>query len=374
MDDFSTVSLSESKNEWCSRLLNIMSPCIMQGLKSIFDEAWILCKNNKEEDKYLMTFQNFLSRVPKWNQTIIDTEKNRIAETSSCTYLEELITCVHIIQLKALSCVRVGQKQKKIDIDVPSTSTFVHKVYIHLARKIYMNIYLFEKNIPPLQTQKNNREIEIIVKECILNSVRDSVPIETILRAYMDETEEQDVEVKEVEEELEPKLVPDTSVADTNAADTNAADTNAADTNAADTNAADTSVADTDTISIDTNNALSDVSSDKPEHAQTSNFGINSSDTEVVSTTKISFSDNDTSIDTSGITSVINAPKDEDSLENLESQRNNNDGNDDDDDDDDEQRLVIGDKVNLDITDINDLNKSSSVALSSPVLDFEVLT
>jgi len=371
MDDFSTVSLSESKNEWCSRLLNIMSPCIMQGLKSIFDEAWSLCKNNKEEDKYLMTFQNFLSRVPKWNQTIIDTEKDRIAETSSCTYLEELITCVHVIQLKALSCVRVGQKQKKIDIDVPSTSTFVHKVYIHLARKIYMNIYLFEKNIPPLQTQKNNREIEMIVKECILNSVRDSVPIETILRAYMDETEEQDVEVKEVEEDLEPKSVPDTSVADTSVADTNAADTNAADTNAADTNAADN-----DTISIDTNNALSDVSSDKPEHAQTSNFGINSSDTEVVSTTKISFSDNDTSIDTSGITSVINAPKDDDTLEKLESERINNDANDnhDNDDNDDEQRLVIGDKVNLDITDINDLNKSTSVALSSPVLDFEVLS
>ena len=365
MDDFSTVSLSESKNEWCSRLLNIMSPCIMQGLKSIFDEAWSLCKNNKEEDKYLMTFQNFLSRVPKWNQTIIDTEKDRIAETSSCTYLEELITCVHVIQLKALSCVRVGQKQKKIDIDVPSTSTFVHKVYIHLARKIYMNIYLFEKNIPPLQTQKNNREIEMIVKECILNSVRDSVPIETILRAYMDETEEQDVEVKEVEEDLEPKSVPDTSVAST---ENNSTPVNTDKDTTTDT--------DKDSISIDTANSSSVVSSETPEHKQTSNFGINLTEPETVSTSKISFSDNDTSIDTSGITSVINAPKDDDTLEKLESERINNDANDnhDNDDNDDEQRLVIGDKVNLDITDINDLNKSTSVALSSPVLDFEVLS
>ena len=177
MDDFSVSSLSESKNEWCARLLNTLTPSIFQGLKSIFDEAYKLCQDNREIDKYLMTFQNFLTRVPKWNQTIVDTEKNRIIETSGCTYLEELITAVHIIQLKSLTCVRVGSKQKKIDIDVPSVSDFVHKIYIHVARKIYTNIYLFEKGIQPLQIQKNTREVEIMIKECILNTIRDSVPV-----------------------------------------------------------------------------------------------------------------------------------------------------------------------------------------------------
>ena len=197
MDDFSVNSLTESKNEWCARLLTILTPSVIQGLKSIFDEALKLCQDNKENDKYLMTFQNFLTRVPKWNQTIIDTEQKRIAETSGCTYLEELITCVHVIQLKALTCVRVGSKQKKIDINVPSTNDFIHKIYIHVARKLYTNIYLYEKNIQPLQTQKNNREMEMIIKECILSTIRDSIPVESILRAYMDETDEQDVEVTE---------------------------------------------------------------------------------------------------------------------------------------------------------------------------------
>ena len=45
MDDFSVTSLSESKNEWCARLLNILTPTITQGLKSIFDEAWKLCND-----------------------------------------------------------------------------------------------------------------------------------------------------------------------------------------------------------------------------------------------------------------------------------------------------------------------------------------
>ena len=197
MDDYSISSLSESKNEWCARLVNTLTPAVIVGLKSIFEEAWTVCLDNDEEDKYLMTFQTFLSRIPKWNAQIIEDERKRIEEESACGYLEELITCVHIIQLKALTCVRVGQKQKKVDIDVPNADQFIHRVYTNVARKLYTNIYLFEKNITPLEIQKHNRELEIIIKECTLNAVRDTMPVEKILRAYMDETEEQDVDIKE---------------------------------------------------------------------------------------------------------------------------------------------------------------------------------
>jgi hypothetical protein len=201
MDDFNINVLNESKNEWCGRLLNILTPLIIEGLKSIFSESTKLCSANGEMDKYLMTFQNFISRIPKWSQTIIEQEKERIIEKSKCSYLEDLITCVHIIQLKVLTAVRVGQKQKKIDIEIPKLDVFIHKIYINIARKVYTNVYLFEINIPALTVQKNNRQLEILVQESIMNTIRDSVPVEMILRAYMDETVEEDVieEVKEKE-------------------------------------------------------------------------------------------------------------------------------------------------------------------------------
>ena len=82
MDDYSLTSLSESKNEWCARLVNSLTPALIQGVSSIFNEAYKLCQENDEVDKYLMTFQNFLSRVPKWNEEMIDTERKRIEETS----------------------------------------------------------------------------------------------------------------------------------------------------------------------------------------------------------------------------------------------------------------------------------------------------
>jgi len=201
MDDFNVSSLHESKNEWGARLLTILTPLIIEGFKSIFDESFKLCKENGEVDKYLMTFQNFITRIPKWNVAIIETERKRIVDRSNCSYLEELVTCIHIIQLKILTAMRVGQKQKKIDINIPKLDDFIHKAYINVARKIYKNVYLFEINISPLQVQKHNRELEIIVQECILNAVRESIPVESILRAYMDETVEEDV-VEEIKEQI----------------------------------------------------------------------------------------------------------------------------------------------------------------------------
>lgn len=209
MDDFNVSALHESKNEWGARLVTILTPLIIDGYKSILEESIKLCKDNNEMDKYLMTFQNLISRIPKWNQQIVENERKRICEKSGCNYLEDLVTCVHIIQLKVLTTMRVGQKQKKIDINIPKLDDFIHKVYITVARKIYKNVYLFQIGIEPLVIQKNYRELEIIVQECILNTLRESIPVEAILKAYMDETVEEDV-IEEVKEEVthEPIIEP----------------------------------------------------------------------------------------------------------------------------------------------------------------------
>lgn len=200
MDDFNLSTIIESKNEWCARLTNTLTPCIIEGLRSIFTEAYDVCLENNEETKYLMTFQNFLNNIPKWSSEIVENEKQRIITSSACNYLEDLITCVHITQLKSLTSTRVGLKQKKINIDIPDLHKFIHKTYINVARKVYVNIYLFEKNIKPLQVQKNNRELELLIKECILNTIRESIPIEHILQMYLDETLETDVEIEEKKE------------------------------------------------------------------------------------------------------------------------------------------------------------------------------
>lgn len=198
MDDYSLESLNESKNEWCARLLNVLTPHFISGVQSIYKESVSTCRVNKEMDKYLLTFQNYLSRIPHWNNTIIVNERERIIEASQCTYIEDLVTCIHVIQLKILSCMRVSHENKKMDIKIPEIDTFIHSVYINIAKVMYKNVYLFEDNVPPLTRQRNNRSIEIIVRECIINTVRDSIPVAHLIRMFLDQSEEHDKEfVKE---------------------------------------------------------------------------------------------------------------------------------------------------------------------------------
>jgi hypothetical protein len=208
MDDFIISNLNDSRNEWCERLIYILITPIMEGIKSIFNESLKMCLENNEPQKYLMTFQNILSKIPNWNSNIIQEEVNRIVQKSGCNYISELISCVHIIQLKVLTCVRVGNKQKKIDITIPKLDNFIHSVYIHAARMLYKNVYLFQKIPDQLKTQKNNHEIENIIRECILITIRESIPTEQIVRAYLDESveHEEEITIENIEEPVLQKL------------------------------------------------------------------------------------------------------------------------------------------------------------------------
>lgn len=213
MDDYNISSLNNTRNEYCALFINRLTPLMIQGIYSIYNEACKLCADNDEDEKYLMTFQNFLGRISKWNSDIIQTETDRIRRESGCNYLEDLLTCVHVSQLKILTTIRVGQKQKKIDIEIPKLEEYVHKSYVEIARKVYKNAFLFEANVAPLVRQRNLRELETIVREALLNVIRDNMPVDKILRAYIDETTEEDVyEVKEDTHEVIEEL--DDSVAD----------------------------------------------------------------------------------------------------------------------------------------------------------------
>ena len=356
MDDYSLPSLHESRNEWCARLVNILAPMTAEGFRSIFDEAWKLCEQNNETGKYLMTFQNFLSRVPKWNATIISQETQRIVDRSGCGYLSDLVTCVHIIQLKSLTCMRVGSKQKKVDIDVPQLNEFIHKVYVHCARKLYTNVYLFERGIPPLSIQKNGRELEIIIKECILDSIRESIPLEMILKTYMDETIEDHTEIKIKEEIVSQEPVVDDSTP-SSASTSSPAAAPAPDTAAL--------IA-----------AGEDPISDAFPSLSSSSDGSNATTASNASTASIKFNDMDSAIDANNAEHSIHAPKTEERLEQISNERYMQRKMQEEEDDEDAlDRLQIGEDVQLDVFDVQSMEEPlRKLNYDAPELDdIEVL-
>lgn len=346
MDDYSLSTLNESRNEWCARLVNILAPMMSEGFRSIFDEAWKLCEQNNETSKYLMTFQNFLSRVPKWNATIISQETQRIVDRSGCGYLADLVTCVHIIQLKSLTCMRVGSKQKKVDIDIPQLNDFVHKVYVQCARKLYTNVYLFERGIPPLTTQKNMRETEIIIKECILDSIRESIPLEIILRTYMDETIEDHTEIKMKEEIVsqEPVASSSSSLSSSDQASATTVNTNAM--------------------------TAAGIESPAAGDAFPSIHLPSSSSTSSSDSSTIKFNDVDSAIDVNNAEHTIHAPKTEERLEQISNERYMQRKLQEESEEDDQARLNIGDDVQLDVFDVQPMEEPSfKMKFDAPELD-----
>lgn len=339
MDDFTVASLQESKNEWCARLINILTPLIIEGFNSIYKESDKLCRENNEEDKVLMTFQNFITRVPKWNSTIIKTECERIISRSNCNYIEDLISCVHIIQLKVLTCVRVGNKQKKIDINIPKFEDFIHNCYVHSARKIYSNVYLFDTKVHSLQVQKHKREAEIIIQEAILNAIRDSLPIEDILRNYMDETIEEDVVETVEEEKIESKEPIKEEVSIENS------------------------------VKEEIDNAI------KVQTSELSNQEItNENSIETQENGTISFNNNDEVLNGNDEKTTIEAPKSVEHLEKLQKEREELE-DDDDDDYDDIPKLKIGDAdVSLDDLDVHNVNDSIKIEPDIILNDVEILS
>jgi len=332
MDDYSLSSLTESKNEWCARLVSLLTHHIIIGIESIFKEALTICINEKEENKYLMTFQNLLCAIPQWNPSIIDQETKRIETNSGCTYLEDLITCVHIIQLKALTCIRVGQKSKKIDINIPSENTFIHNVYINVARKLYTNVYLYEKDLYPLQIQKNKHDVEFLVKEAILLTIRDNIPVEKILQSYMEESEE--VEVLNMQQ---PELTPTAMQTGKQGTTLNEERNNISNI-----------PVDLDTNPILTNNKLETYAEDLKNELSNLSASSDSSTYSIADKLKINFVDNDIVIKEDGVHSEVFAPKDLNTLQQLATERKIKEANEQS-ADDNYDKISLGSSINLNL-------------------------
>jgi hypothetical protein len=179
--------LVETKNEYTTHLINILTPLIFEGLMSIYKEAQQVAGPND----ILKIFQSFLKRIPKWNQAIIDKETERIVNSShSFGWLNDLIKATLKANLVILMYNPSLSTQQKIN---PSyyqdikTSDFIHKVYIECAREFWNNPYLMYHNYPPIEIKRNQRDCLSIIKECIKESLRKLLPVKHILQMYLGE-------------------------------------------------------------------------------------------------------------------------------------------------------------------------------------------
>ena len=251
----------------------------------------------------------------------------------------------------------------------------------------------------PLQYQKNMRECEIICRESILTAIRNNIPVEKMLRAYIDETVDEEIieelvqknmsieetekleeEIKEREDKREEeelrkeeeeadftknKINLGFNVVNAKKIEDDEVDTNSSFEESMEVLTEKLDKQNKDTVKTPTATIIKpeEITVEKPDSIVTEK------------STNISFNDNDNVLDMgTNKESVISAPKD---IERLDKIAKENDARrkaeeaEYDDDDDDGPLKIGGEDLKLNISDVHDLNQAS---IKPPSLDVEVLS
>ena len=179
--------LVETKNEYTTHLINILTPLVFGGVMSVYNDSF----KTSNGDDILKVFQTYLKQIPKWNQSIIERETDRIVNSSqSYGWINDLIKATLKSNLMILMYNPTCKKQNKVDplyYQHIKTTDFIHKVYIECAREFYNNPYLFIHTYPPLEIKRNQRDCLLIIKDCIREAVRKLLPVKHILQMYLGE-------------------------------------------------------------------------------------------------------------------------------------------------------------------------------------------
>lgn len=177
--------LLEVKRDYTKQLCNLLVPVMYEGILSLYTSA-----KNARKDVPMKMFQLVLSKVPEWNQHTITTEYNRIITKTNCEWINELITAVFISHAKILSSIKTKKKTKTLNLKIPNGDYFIHKAYIECARQFWKNPYLLYDEVNSIEYQRNLRDSEQIIEQCIEETIRKLLPIRNILQQYIAVDEE----------------------------------------------------------------------------------------------------------------------------------------------------------------------------------------
>jgi len=202
---------STAKSEYTQQFCVFLIPALLTYFLSLLEEA-----KEKEKDlkRVLWTFQNLLKDIPEWNTDKVLRETEVIQTNTKCDYLEELLTAVFVAHTKVLSAIRINSKNKKLQITIPKVDHFLHRTLSECARSLWSNAYLFSEQATSVDRQKNLRQVEQLIHQAILQSIRGMLPVKNILKEYLtdDGDDKDDKDEKDEKEEKAEEAVAEADV------------------------------------------------------------------------------------------------------------------------------------------------------------------
>lgn len=178
----------EAKAEYTRQLCIFLVPALENYFLDLLEETKT---EEKDTRRVLWAFQDKLKQFPDWNIDKVQRETEKISTSTKCDYLEEILTAVFIAHTKVLSAIRLTSKQKKLQITIPKLDHFLHRTMSECARQLWSNAYLFAENGSSIERQKNLRQVEQLLHEAVLQSIRGMLPVKSILKEYLNDDGEE---------------------------------------------------------------------------------------------------------------------------------------------------------------------------------------
>jgi hypothetical protein len=168
--------LVEAERKYMSKLVNAMSPVMINAFMDLFQEA----KLKSQGKNVLLQYQALLVEIKAWNNTIVRQHTENIIKT--CAIFPNLLAAVFVILVKIMSAIKITSEAKKLNIKLPTNDIFVHSCYMEMAKNIYEEPRFMVNELSDLE----RREV-LQQKLCkSIHEVVDSfVPIQQILDTYI---------------------------------------------------------------------------------------------------------------------------------------------------------------------------------------------
>jgi hypothetical protein len=193
---------SEAKGEYTKQLQLFILPAFHRFFMDLLQQA---ATEEPQAKRQLWKFQELLSQIPEWNIDKVQRETSKIVHDIQCDYLEELLTAVFIAHTKVLTAIRVGNKNKRVQITIPKLDHFLHRALSESSRLLWSSAYLFHNELSAIEKQKNHRQIEQLLQDAIAQAIRGLLPVKNILKDYLAEPEGHDADDEDDDDDDEHK-------------------------------------------------------------------------------------------------------------------------------------------------------------------------
>ena len=184
MNNYNTQLLVEAKHEYTNQLILLLKLELYNGIKSMYDAAYQYCIDTKSK-KILKNFQKMLETTPKWSNDKLNIETERIKNVTNCDFLEDLLTAVFVSHVKVLSSIKYKNVAKNLELQIPTLTNFIHKVYIECAREFWKKPFLFDHRLSNIDIQRNIVDSDRVISESIKETIRKLLPVKDILKEYL---------------------------------------------------------------------------------------------------------------------------------------------------------------------------------------------